>query len=124
MKKVLLMLAVLSSLSVVSCSPVEKQAYNVVVGSKAFLDAMKVKHPECSQGSTSNLCGYLAQATNAKDFVIDTLEIYCSGAQFETGGACNPPAKGTPAYQVATDKLKSALANYNQVEKDLRGVIR
>ncbi len=110
-------------LPLIGCTSLEKQAYNVIVGAKAFLDAEKKMHPECTTESTT-LCADLAQATRAKDGLIDAAEIYCSGPQFEAGGACQPPAKGTPASDQAIAKLKAAISLYNQTAADLKGVIK
>lgn len=105
------------------CTPMEKQAYDTVVAAKAFIDAEKKIHPECTPTTTSSFCSNLTRATSAKDALIDAAEIYCSGPQFEAGGPCQPPAKGTPAYQQAQDKLKAAIAAYKQVEKDVKGAV-
>lgn len=110
----------------IGCTPIERQAYNVFVGAKAFLDAEKKMHPECAQASAgvpSALCVDLSRATAAKDLLIDAAEAYCAGPQFEVGKACEPPAKGTPAYDQAVSKLKAAITNYNQTAADLKGVL-
>lgn len=107
------------------CDSLERKAYNTVVGAKAFLDDMKSKHPECVAGtaSTSTICDSLRRATGAKDALIDAAEVYCSGPQFETGGVCQPPAKGTPALQQATAKLQAAISNYTTIESDVRKAV-
>jgi hypothetical protein len=110
------------SLVLAGCSPVERQAYNTIVAAKGFLDSLKAQHTECAT-ATSALCVDLKRATAAKDSLIDAVEVYCSGPQFEKGGPCNAPAKGTPAAQQAADKLRAAIANYEQTEKDLKGVV-
>lgn len=102
------------------CSPLERQAYNTVVGAKAFIDAEKKMHPECASGSASTLCSSLNQATAAKDALITAAEVYCAGPSFEAGGACSPPAKGTPAAIQAADKLKAAIASYNQLANEIK----
>lgn len=105
------------------CTPIERTAYNTVVGSKAFLGSVKEKHPECP-ATVSTICVDLAKATAAKDLLIDVGEVYCSDAAFESnGGPCHPPAKGTPMFDQAVAKLKAALAGYSQAETDLRGVL-
>ena len=101
---------------------IEISAYQAVVGAKAFIDAEKKMHPECPNSTT--LCGDLEKATAAKDLLIDAAEAYCAGPQFEAGGACQPPAKGTDAYQQAAHKLTAALANYNQTAADLKGILK
>ena len=106
----------------ITCTPLEKQAYNTVIASKAFIDAEKRAHPECLSAK-STLCDNLTKATAAKDALIDAAEVYCSGPQFEAGGACQPPAKGTPAADQATIKLKAAIAAYNQTAKDVKGAL-
>lgn len=113
--------AVVLALFVAGCSPIERQAYNVVVGAKGFLDAERKAHPECTSVGVSALCGKLSQAVSAKDGLIDAVEVYCSGPEFETGGACQPPAKGSSALVQATAKIKAAIAIYEQAEKDLKG---
>src|SRR5262245_40186864 len=113
------MLVLVPCLLVAGCSPLERQAYNTIIGAKAFLDSMKSQHPECSTAN-STLCDTLKRATAGKDALITAIEVYCSGPQFEAGGACNAPAKGTPAAQQAADKLKSAIANYESLESDVR----
>jgi hypothetical protein len=107
-----------------SCQAVEKTAYNTVVAAKAFTDKIKTQHPECSPGNASTLCVDLTKATSAKDTLIDAIEIYCAGPTFNGGGACEPPAKGTPAYTQATDKLSAAISSYSQAETDLKGVLK
>lgn len=110
------------ALVLTGCTPIEKQAYKIIVGAKAFIDAEKKIHAECAT-STSPLCGNLQRATAAKDALIDAAEVYCSGPQFEAGGACQPPAKGTPAATQAIAKLKAAMAAYEQTEKDVKGAL-
>lgn len=120
MKRFFAILAV--SVLLAGCTPLERQAYNTVVGAKAFLDSEKRQHQECANGAGAALktCQLLTQATGAKDALIDALTVYCSGPDFNTGGACNPPVKGTPAAAQASDKLKAAIANYNQIAADLK----
>lgn len=120
-RKIVLLILPLTLL-INGCSPIEKQAYNTVVGAKAFLDSMKSQHPECST-ATSTLCVSLKRATGAKDALIDAVEVYCSSPAFLNGGPCTPPSKGTPASQQALDKLKAAITNYDQIESDVRKVV-
>jgi len=65
----------------------------------------------------------LAKAIAAKDLLIDAVEVYCAGPEFNGGGKCDPPAKGTPAYDQVIAKLNAALASYEQSETDLKGVL-
>lgn len=102
------------------CTPPEKAAYNTVVSAKAYLDNTKKLHPECPTANTT-LCTNITRAVAAKDLLIDAAEIYCSGPAFETGGTCQPPVKGTPAYDQAVAKLNAAIAGYNQAATDLKG---
>jgi hypothetical protein len=104
------------------CSPVERLAYNTIVGAKAFLDSEKKAHPECVAGATAAVCVDLARAVAGKDVLITALEIYCAGPDFANGGACQAPKKGTPGYAQATAKIQAAIANYEQLEKDLKGL--
>lgn len=120
----LLSILVLSALLLITgCTPIERVAYNTVVGAKAFLDSVKSKHPECTSPSVATLCIDLQKATSAKDLLIDAGEVYCSGSSFDTGGACQPPVKGSAAFDIAVGKLKAALAGYQQTEADLRGLL-
>jgi uncharacterized protein (UPF0333 family) len=105
------------------CTGPQKSAYNTVVAAKAFIDATKAKHPECLTFNTTAICVDLAKATAAKDALIDAIEIYCAGPNFNGGGACDPPAPGTPAATQATAKLTAAIAAYSQTESDLKGVL-
>lgn len=120
-RKCSLVVFLLLPLLLAGCSPVERQAYNIVVGAKGFLDAERKAHVECTTSGVSSFCGKLSQAVSAKDALIDAVEVYCSGPAFETGGACQPPAKGTDALAQATAKIKAAIAIYEQAEKDLKG---
>ena len=106
------------------CSPLERSAYNTVVAAKAFTDKIKAQHPECTATNQGSLCVDLRKATAAKDTLIDAVEIYCAGPSFDGGGACQPPTKGTAAYDQAISKLNAAIAAYNQTETDLKAVIR
>jgi hypothetical protein len=111
------------TLVTVACAPIQQQAYDTIVGAKAFIDSERTAHPECATGTTSTVCSDLAQATSAKDLLIDALEVYCAGPQFATGGACQAPAKGTDAYTQALAKLQAAIAGYNQAATNLKGAI-
>lgn len=111
----------------IGCTSVERQAYNVVVGAKAFLDSERSAHPECATGATTTVCTDISKAVLAKDALISAIEVYCAGPTFNASGdqgACNPPAKGTPAATQATAKLQAAIANYNQVATELKGVAK
>lgn len=110
-------------LFLIGCTPLERQAYEAVVASKAFLDSVKAKHPECAAGTSSTLCIDLSKATSAKDALVDSVEIYCAGPDFNSGGACDPPKKGTPAAVQAAAKIQAALAAYNQTASDLKAVL-
>lgn len=107
--------------STIACDPVEKQAYKAIVASKAFLDAEKAQHTECPAAGTA-LCQALTRATAAKDELIDAAEVYCSGPQFESGGPCQPPAKGTPAGDQALAKLRAAIAIHDQAFRDFKTI--
>lgn len=122
MKSVTICLILALTMSVTACDPVERQAYNTAVSAKAFLDVFKAVHPECA-ASKDGVCGKFAQATAAKDALIDAAEVYCSGPAFETGGECQPPKKGTSASDQAVAKLKATIAAYNQIAKDLKGAL-
>lgn len=112
-------------MSMIICTPIERTAYDTVVSAKAFIGEEKKLHPECASGMTppSTVCIDLVKATSAKDLLIDAAEVYCSSPQFDSGGACQPPAKGTPARTQAEAKLKAAIAGYNQMAADLKGVL-
>jgi hypothetical protein len=114
------------------CSPVEVQAYRIIVGAKAFTTSIGNSHQECgardsnqhwvSAHNASEVCSGLDKAISAKDVMIDLTELYCSGPEFETGGACNPPTdKGVQAQLVA--KVKFAIQNYEQTETDLKSLL-
>lgn len=112
-------------LSLVGCAPIERTAYDTVVASKAFLDSVKSKHPECP-AATSTLCNDLKKATAAKDLLIDAGEAYCHVDLLATNDTtpCNPATKGTPIYAQTIAALQSALNGYNQAKSDLQGVIQ
>lgn len=114
----------LLALLVSGCPAVERTAYDTVVAAKGFTDKIKAAHPECSTGGSSTICTDLFKAIAAKDALIDAAEVYCAGPDFNGGGACDPPAKGTPAYTQAISKLNAAVASYNQTETDLKGAIK
>lgn len=110
----------LATLWATSCTPPERVAYETVVASKAFLDKTKSQHPECQQGTQSTVCTDLAKATGAKDALIDIVETLCAGPNFNSGGQCDFPKKGTPAGDQAISKLNAAIAAYNQTANDLK----
>lgn len=122
MRKIAILVIVAVTLGLVACAPVERTAYNTFVAAKAFLDKTKTQHPECPAAS-STVCTDIVKAVSAKDALIDAAEVYCSGPAFESGGVCDAPKKGTPAYQQAVDKLKAAISHYNQTAADLKGVL-
>lgn len=117
------LIILISCLLIVACTPVERAAYNTAVGAKAFLDSVKSAHPECATTPTTTVCQDLTKATAAKDLLIDAIATYC-GITPTTNPtqACTPPIKNTPAYTIATNALQSAIANYNQLATDLKGV--
>lgn len=94
-------------------------AYDVIAGAKGYLEKEKSLHPECASASSA-VCTKISQAIGAKDVLIDALSVYCSGPNFLNGGACDPPAAGTPAQTQAQQKLEAALASYNQIAEDLK----
>ena len=110
----------LAALLLAGCTPLERTAYNTVVAAKAFLDKEKAQHSECATVPASTVCTDLVKATGAKDALIDAITVYCSGPEFNNGGPCNAPQKGTAAYDQAAAKLQSAIANYNQIASDLK----
>ena len=122
MKKLFCLTVVMFWTMAFACTapPVERSAYNVVVAAKAFLDKEKVDHPECAATPNTTICSDLSKAVGAKDALIDAITVYCAGPQFNTGGACNPPAKGTPAYDQAVAKVNQAIASYNTIAADLK----
>jgi len=107
----------------IGCTPIERTAYNTAVASKAFLDSIKSKHPECATDMTT-LCSDLRKATAAKDLLIDAGEAYCNQASYPSTDvtACSPAPKGTPAYSQAIAALNSAISGYKQAESDLKAV--
>ncbi len=107
-------------LLIAGCTPLERNAYNVVVAAKSFLDSEKAAHPECATVPESTICSDIQKAVGAKDSLINALEVYCAGPQFESGGACQAPAKGTAAYDQAAAKLQAAISSYNQIAADLK----
>ena len=114
-------LALLLCLTIVGCSPLERNAYNAVVAANASIKQLKTSHPECATGTASATCTLIAKATAAKDSLIDAAEVYCAGPNFNAGGACDAPKKGTDAYAQAAPKLQAALTAWNQIAKDLSG---
>lgn len=99
--------------------PIQNQGYQAEVGAEGFINSMRAAHPECKQVN-SNLCDYLNRAAAAQNVLADALKIFCAGPDFMNGGACNPPAKGTPAYTQAAAKLQAAIKSYSQIEADLK----
>lgn len=107
------------------CTPLERTAYNTIVASKAFLDNERTAHPECASAATSTVCVDIAKAVAAQNLLVTAAEVYCSSPAFDSnGGACTPPAKGTPAAQQAINKLNAAIAAYNQAATELKGVVK
>lgn len=123
MKKLFLIPILGLMLATVGCTPLERVVYNTVVASKAFLNKESANHPECTNADASTYCGFLAKAYASQHVLVDAGEEYCASDDFENGGACTPPMKGTPAYVQAEAKLKAALANYDRDEADLKGVL-
>jgi hypothetical protein len=129
---VAMLLCVTLAGALIGCSPIEKQAYRVIVGAKAFTTSIGNSHQECGArdsnqhwvptANTNAVCSTIVKLISAKDFMIDMTELYCSGPDFETGGACNPPTdKGVQAQLLA--KVKFAIQNYEQTEADLKNLL-
>jgi hypothetical protein len=128
----LLCFSMVAMLTFTGCSPVEVQAYRIIVGAKAFTTSIGNAHPECgsrdanqhwvSAHNSSGACSALDKTIAAKDVLIDIAELYCSGPDFENGGSCNPPTdKGVQAQLVS--KIKFAIQNYEQTEIDLKALL-
>ncbi len=123
---------ILAVMFLAGCTPIERTAYNTVVAGKAALVSFRSHHPECSFDPRTGLsraitlqpCLANNRLTGAKDLIIDAAEVYCASPAFESGGACTPPAKGTPAFEQAYNKLTAAISAYNQTAADLKGVIQ
>jgi len=119
--------------SIVGCSPLEVQAYRIVVGAKAFTKSVGKSHPECgtrgaddkwvSAHNTAGVCVALDKAIAGKDVLIDLAETYCASPQFDSGGACTPPSDKTVKSQLAA-KLQAAISLYGQTEADLKGLLK
>jgi hypothetical protein len=110
-------------LVIAGCTSLERTAYQTVVAAKSFLDSEKASHPECvspESNVTSAICTDITKAVGAKDALIDAITVYCSGPDFNTGGSCNAPQKGTAAYDQAAAKLQAAIGLYNQTAADLK----
>ena len=122
---------IIAALVLSGCTSLERTAYNTVVAAKGFLDSEKKQHPECgltvagapvaiNTTPDTVVCKDLAQAVGAKDALIDAITVYCSGPDFNNGGVCQPPAKGTPAALQAQSKLQNAISMYNSIAADLK----
>lgn len=126
------MLCCIALIGLTGCSSLERQAYNVIVGSKAFTVSISAKHPECgtrdangvwqTAGNKAAVCVAIDKGISAKDLLIDAAEEYCSGSDFETGGACNAPTSKTIKAQLAA-KVQAAITGYEQAETDIRALI-
>lgn len=127
------MLLCVAMIGLTGCSSLERQAYNVIVGSKAFTKSFSNKHPECGTrdangkwvADSSNhaaVCVAITKGIAAKDLLIDAAEEYCASSDFDTGGACNPPTSKTLKDQLAA-KVQAAITGYEQAETDLRALI-
>lgn len=102
----------------------ESVVYKIIVSSKAFIDSERKAHPECFNSQTTTFCSNLTRAVSAQNALVDAAEVYCSGPSFEAGGACQPPQKGTPAFDQAAAKLQAAISAYEQIEKDVKGAVQ
>ncbi|MBZ5523572.1 MAG: hypothetical protein LAP21_15165 [Acidobacteriia bacterium] len=119
--------------TVIGCSPTEVTGYRIIVGARAFTKSIGTSHPECgtrdandkwqSSHNTANVCVALDKAVAGKDTLIDLLETYCSGPQFDSGGACNPPTDKTVKNQLEV-KIRSAISLYTQTETDLKTLLK
>jgi hypothetical protein len=112
-------------LFVSGCPKAERDAYNIVVASKAFIGSLQAKHPECSTAQTI-LCMDLRRAAGAKDLLIDAGEAYCQQSSFGVTDTtpCTPSTKGTAAYTQTINALNAALSGYKQAEIDLKAVVK
>lgn len=127
MKRNILRLSVLllCCITLASCTDkLAQAAYVTIVGAKAATDKAKAQHSECTATPTANACVIIAKAIGAKDSLIDAVEIYCAGPDFDAGKGCNTPTKGTPAAAQAISKLNAALAVWTQAATDLKGAIQ
>ena len=128
------MLLCVALIALTGCSSLERQAYNVIVGSKAFTKSFSDKHPECGTrdangkwiadpSNHAGVCVAITKGIAAKDLLIDATEEYCASSDFDTGGACNPPTSKTLKAQLAA-KVQAAITGYEQAETDLRALIK
>lgn len=111
----------LCCVTLASCTDkLAQAAYVTIVGAKAATDQAKARHPECATNPAANACVIIAKAVGAKDALIDAVEVYCAGPDFDAGKGCNTPTKGTPAASQAIAKLNAALATWTQAATDLK----
>jgi len=121
-------------ITLTGCSSLERTAYNIIVGSKAFTQNISDKHPECGTRDASGhwvpdpnnhagVCVALAKGIAAKDVLIDAAEEYCAGPDFISGGACNAPTSKTVKDQLAA-KVQAAITGYEQTETDIRALLK
>jgi hypothetical protein len=139
MRSAVAILLICSLVTITGCSPVEVQAYRIIVGAKAFTKSIGKAHPECgtrdandhwisahkldSDGDPDYTCAALDKAIAAKDVLIDLAEEYCAGPDFESGGPCDSPADKTVKSQLEA-KIKSAISLYAQTETDLKSLLK
>lgn len=124
-QKIAISLLLVCCLLTTACTPLERQAYNTLVASKAFLNNEQSLHPECTTTSTSSFCTIMFQAIGSQHLLADALNVYCGQNVTDVPNTpCNPPAKGTPASDQAVAHLKSALSNFNQIESDFKKVVK
>jgi hypothetical protein len=130
MKKQLLLFPLLAlALVLAGCQPPENTTRDGIALLHGYITAAEGQHPECSpvnhpENQAQTQCQVIARAIGAQNAAIDALEVYCSGPAFDAGaGPCQPPKKGTPAYQTAAVKLQAAVAGMNQTQGDIKQLL-
>jgi hypothetical protein len=118
MRKTAVVVSLGLALLLAGCPKLERDAYTVAVGAKAFIETVENAHPECETQHTQ-FCDKLAVAAHAQRLLVEAGKVYCGSQDFLNGGPCHPPDKKTPAYQMAADKLSAAISAYKNAETDL-----
>jgi hypothetical protein len=122
MRNIYLSLVLVCSLVMAGCQPVEMSARDSIASAKGFIDSVAAAHPECNTVPTGQVCVLVNRGNAVKHTAIDALVLYCAGPAFNDGsGACQPPTDKAVQQQSA-EKLKAAIANLDQIVKDIRSI--
>ena len=123
--RVLLEIAVVVTVLLISgCQPIEDSANDLLASHTGFIDQAEKNHPECLvQGDANPICRAIKVSGLARNFLIDSVHIYCSGPPLPGNKPYGPDpvTQGGPcsSQKGLESRLRAAMRDFDRNYRDL-----